>query len=95
MKGLIILILLIWLALLLIEWLIYRLQGRRMTRAQYILPCVALLGGAIVIMISVDIGGWNGIGYALLGVSIATSGLLTLITVIIVDVVMRRRRRNE
>ncbi|MHA7579090.1 YesK family protein [Paenibacillus vandeheii] len=95
MKGLIILILLIWLALLLIEWLIYRLQGRQMTRAQFILPCVVLLGGAIVIMISVNIGGWNGIGYALLGVSIATSGLLTLITVIIVDLVMRRRRRNE
>ncbi|MEC0126406.1 YesK family protein [Paenibacillus pabuli] len=95
MKGLIILILLIWLALLLIEWLIYRLQGRQRTRAQYILPCVALLGGAIVIMISVDIGGWNGIGYALLGVSIATSGLLTLITTIVVDVVIRRRRRNE
>lgn len=65
-----------------------------MTRAQYIMPCVALLGGAIVIMISVDIGGWNGIGYALLGVSIATSGLLTLITIIIVDLVMRRHRRN-
>lgn len=66
-----------------------------MTRAQFILPCVVLLGGAVVIMISVNIGGWNGIGYALLGVSIATSGLLTLITVIIVDLVMRRRRRNE
>ncbi|WP_440114221.1 hypothetical protein [Paenibacillus sp. QZ-Y1] len=94
MKGLIILILLVWLVLLLIGWIIYRLQGRQMTWAQYILPCVAVLGGAIIIMISVDIGGWNGIGYALLGVSIATSGLLTLITVVIVDLVMRRRRRN-
>jgi len=65
-----------------------------MTWAQYILPCVAVLGGAIIIMISVDIGGWNGIGYALIGVSLMTSGLLTLITIIIVDVVMRRRRRN-
>jgi len=93
-KGLIILILLIWIALLLFGWLIYRLQGRQMTWAQYILPCVAVLGGAIIIMISVDIGGWNGIGYALIGVSLMTSGLLTLITIIIVDVVMRRRRRN-
>lgn len=79
---------------LLIDWLIYRVQGRRMTWVQYLLPCVALLGGAIVIMISVDIGGWNGIGYALLGVSLSTSGLLALITVTIVDVLMRRRRRN-
>ncbi|MFE6074619.1 hypothetical protein ACFVQB_09095 [Paenibacillus sp. NPDC057886] len=94
MAGLVLLVLLVWVALLLIGWLIYRLQGRRMTWAQYILPCVAVLGGAIIIMISVDIGGWNGIGYALMGVSIATSGLLTLITVVIVDVVIRRRRRN-
>ncbi|MFL0376524.1 hypothetical protein [Paenibacillus amylolyticus] len=94
MKGLIILTLLVWVALLLIEWLIYRLQGRRMTWIQYILPCVALLGGAVVIMISIDIGGWNGIGYALLGVSLGTVGMLTLITVAIRDVVLRRRGRN-
>ncbi|KAA8756975.1 MULTISPECIES: YesK family protein [Paenibacillus] len=94
MKGLIILTLLVWVALLLIEWLIYRLQGRRMTWVQYILPCVALLGGAVVIMISIDIGGWNGIGYALLGVSLGTAGMLTLITVAIRDVVLRRRGRN-
>ncbi|MBD8840797.1 hypothetical protein IFU39_23535 [Paenibacillus sp. CFBP 13594] len=94
MKGLIILTLLVWVALLLIEWLIYRLQGRRMTWVQYILPCVALLSGAVVIMISIDIGGWNGIGYALLGVSLGTAGMLTLITVAIRDVVLRRRGRN-
>ncbi|MFX3649029.1 MAG: hypothetical protein ACE3K2_25725 [Paenibacillus sp.] len=94
MKGLIILTLLIWVALLLIEWLIYRLQGRRMTWVQYILPCVALLGGAVVIMISIDMGGWNGIGYALLGVSLGTAGMLTLITVAIRDVVLRRRGGN-
>lgn len=94
MKGLIILTLLVWLALLLIEWLIYRLQGRRMTWVQYILPCVALLGGAVVIMISINIGGWNGIGYALLGVSLGTAGMLTLITVAIRDVVLRRRGGN-
>ncbi|MDN8591189.1 YesK family protein [Paenibacillus sp. 11B] len=83
-----------WAVLLLIEWLIYRMQGRRMTWVQYILPCVALLGGATVIMISIDIGGWNGIGYALLGASLGTSGMLTLITVAITDVVFRRRGRN-
>ncbi|WP_433748614.1 hypothetical protein [Paenibacillus amylolyticus] len=94
MKGLIILTLLIWVALMMIEWLIYRLQGRRMTWVQYILPCVALLGGAVVIMISIDMGGWNGIGYALLGVSLGTAGMLTLITVAIRDVVLRRRDRN-
>ncbi|MNW63095.1 hypothetical protein D3C74_412660 [compost metagenome] len=94
MKGLIILTLLVWVALLLIEWLIYRLQGRRMTWVQYILPCVALLGGAVVIMISIDMGGWNGIGYALLGVSLGTAGMLTLITVAIRDVMLRRRGRN-
>jgi hypothetical protein len=55
---------------------------------------VALLGGATVIMISIDIGGWNGIGYALLGASLGTSGMLTLITVAITDVVFRRRGRN-
>ncbi|HBU81358.1 MULTISPECIES: YesK family protein [Paenibacillus] len=82
-----------WAVLLLIEWLIYRMQGRRMTWVQYILPCVALLGGATVIMISIDIGGWNGIGYALLGASLGTSGMLTLITVAITDVVFRRRGR--
>ncbi|RPK26142.1 hypothetical protein EDO6_04697 [Paenibacillus xylanexedens] len=65
-----------------------------MTWVQYILPCVALLGGAVVIMISIDIGGWNGIGYALLGVSLGTAGMLTLITVAIRDVVLRRRGRN-
>lgn len=94
MKGLIILTLLVWVALLLIEWLIYRLQGRRMTWVQYILPCVALLGGAVVIMISIDMGGWNGIGYALLGVSLGTAGMLTLITVAIRDVMLRRRGGN-
>lgn len=94
MKGLIILTLLVWVALLLIEWLIYRLQGRRMTWVQYILPCVALLGGAVVIMISIHIGGWNGIGYALLGVSLGTAGMLTLITVAIRDVMLRRRGGN-
>lgn len=83
-----------WAVLLLIEWLIYRMQGRRMTWVQYILPCVALLGGATVIMISIDIGGWNGLGYALLGASLGTSGMLTLITVAITDVVFRRRGRN-
>ncbi|RAW15996.1 hypothetical protein DC345_10895 [Paenibacillus taichungensis] len=83
-----------WAVQLLIEWLIYRLQGRRMTGVQYILPCVALLGGAVVIMISIDIGGWNGIGYALLGVSLGTAGMLTLITVAVTDMVFRRRRRN-
>ncbi|PWW33351.1 MULTISPECIES: YesK family protein [Paenibacillus] len=94
MTGLVLWILLVWVVLLLIEWVIYRLQGRRMTGVQYILPCVALLGGAVVIMISIDIGGWNGIGYALLGVSLGTAGMLTLITVAIMDVVFRRRRRN-
>ncbi|QLG37897.1 hypothetical protein MKY42_31080 [Paenibacillus sp. FSL W7-1088] len=94
MTGLVLWILLVWVGLLLIEWVIYRLQGRRMTGVQYILPCVALLGGAVVIMISIDIGGWNGIGYALLGVSLGTAGMLTLITVAIMDVVFRRRRRN-
>lgn len=94
MTGLILWILLVWVVLLLIEWVIYRLQGRRMTGVQYILPCVALLGGAVVIMISIDIGGWNGIGYALLGVSLGTAGMLTLITVAIMDVLFRRRRKN-
>ncbi|SEK45675.1 YesK family protein [Paenibacillus sp. OK003] len=94
MTGLVLWILLVWVVLLLIEWVIYRLQGRRMTGVQYILPCVALLGGAVVIMISIDIGGWNGIGYALLGVSLGTAGMLTLITVAIMDVVFRRRRKN-
>ncbi|WP_339257858.1 hypothetical protein MKY85_28495 [Paenibacillus sp. FSL R5-0749] len=83
-----------WAVQLLIEWLIYRLQGRRMTWVQYILPCVALLGGAVVIMISIDMGGWNGIGYALLGVSLGTAGMLTLITVAIRDVMLRRRGGN-
>ncbi|PIH57999.1 hypothetical protein [Paenibacillus sp. LK1] len=83
-----------WAVQLLIEWLIYRLQGRRMTGVLYILPCVALLGGAVVIMISIEIGGWNGIGYALLGASLGAAGMLTLITVAITDVVFRRRRRN-
>lgn len=94
MTGLVLWILLVWIVLLLIGWVIYRLQGQRMTWAHYILPCVVVLGGAIIVMISVDIGGWNGIGYALIGVSLMTSGLLTLITTIIVDVVMRRRRRD-
>ncbi|PQP84351.1 hypothetical protein C0Q44_07155 [Paenibacillus sp. PCH8] len=83
-----------WAVQLLIVWLIYRMQGRRMTWGQSILPCVALLGGAVVIMISINIGGWNGIGYALLGVSLGTSGLLTLITVAITGVVLRRRGRH-
>lgn len=83
-----------WAVQLLIEWFIYRLQGRQMTWVQYILPCVALLGGAVVIMISIDIGGWNGIGYALLGASLGTSGMLTLITVAIRDVMLRRQGRN-
>ncbi|MFS0872474.1 hypothetical protein [Paenibacillus xylanilyticus] len=83
-----------WAVQLLIVWLIYRMQGRRMTWGQYILPCAALLGGAIVVMISIDIGGWNGIGYALLGVSLGTAGMLTLITVVIAELVLRRRGRN-
>lgn len=79
---------------LLLEWLVYRIQGRRMTWVQSILPCVTLLGGAIVIMISIDMGGWNGIGYALLGAALGTSGLLTLITVAITALVLQRRRRK-
>ncbi|MGX1829712.1 hypothetical protein ACWIE6_15790 [Paenibacillus taichungensis] len=45
-------------------------------------------------MISIEIGGWNGIGYALLGASLGAAGMLTLITVAITDVMFRRRRRN-
>ncbi|MGG4483376.1 hypothetical protein [Paenibacillus illinoisensis] len=83
-----------WAVQLLMEWLVYRIQGRRMTWVQSILPCVTLLGGAIVIMISIDMGGWNGIGYALLGAALGTSGLLTLITVAITALVLQRRRRK-
>ncbi|MGD0033975.1 hypothetical protein SLT67_21600 [Paenibacillus illinoisensis] len=83
-----------WAVQLLMEWLVYRIQGRRMTWVQFILPCVTLLGGAIVIMISIDIGGWNGIGYALLGAALGTSGLLTLITVAITALVLHRRGRK-
>ncbi|WP_145409062.1 hypothetical protein [Paenibacillus xylanexedens] len=83
-----------WLVQLLIEWLIYRAQKRQMTWIQSILPCVTLLGGAIIIMISIDIGGWPGIGYALLGAALGTSGLLTLITVAITALVIRRRGGN-
>ena len=83
-----------WAVQLLMEWLVYRIQGRRMTWVQSILPCVTLLGGAIVIMISIDMGGWNGIGYALLGAALGTSGLLTLITVAITALVLQRRGRK-
>ncbi|MBY0217565.1 hypothetical protein [Paenibacillus illinoisensis] len=83
-----------WAVQLLLEWLVYRIQGRRMTWVQSILPCVTLLGGAIVIMISIDMGGWNGIGYALLGAALGTAGLLTLITVAITALVLQRRRRK-
>ncbi|WJH27247.1 hypothetical protein N6H13_18165 [Paenibacillus sp. CC-CFT742] len=83
-----------WAVQLLLEWLVYRIQGRRMTWVQSILPCVTLLGGAIVIMISIDMGGWNGIGYALLGAALGTSGLLTLITVAITALMLQRRRRK-
>ncbi|WP_128103994.1 hypothetical protein [Paenibacillus sp. DCT19] len=80
-----------WVVQLLIEWFVYLAQKRQMTWIQTILPCVTLLGGAIIIMISIDIGGWNGIGYALLGAALGTSGLLTLITVAITALVLRRR----
>ncbi|MBM6383560.1 MULTISPECIES: hypothetical protein [Paenibacillus] len=83
-----------WAVQLLMEWLVYRIQGRRMTWVQSILPCVTLLGGAIVIMISIEIGEWNGIGYALLGAALGTSGLLTLITVAITALVLQRRGRK-
>ncbi|MCM3173854.1 hypothetical protein [Paenibacillus sp. MER 99-2] len=83
-----------WVVQLLIEWFVYLAQKRQMTWIQTILPCVTLLGGAIIIMISIDIGGWNGIGYALLGAALGTSGLLTLITVAITALVLRRRGGN-
>ncbi|WP_145413962.1 hypothetical protein [Paenibacillus xylanexedens] len=83
-----------WLVQLLIEWVVYRVQGCRMTWIQSILPCLTLLGGAVIILISIDIGGWNGIGYALLGAALGTSGLLTLVTVAITALVLRRRGRN-
>lgn len=83
-----------WAVQLLMEWLVYRIQGRRMTWVQSILPCVTLLGGSVVIMISIEIGGWNGIGYALLGAALGTSGLLTLITVAITALVLRRQGRK-
>ena len=83
-----------WAVQLLMEWLVYRIQGRRMTWVQSILPCVTLLGGAIVIIISIEIGEWNGIGYALLGAALGTSGLLTLITVAITALVLQRQRRK-
>lgn len=83
-----------WAVQLLIEWIIYRVQGRRMTWIQSILPCLTLLGGAIIIMISIDIGGWRGLGYGLLGFILGTSGLLTLVTVAITALVLRRRGRN-
>ncbi|WP_434748928.1 hypothetical protein [Paenibacillus amylolyticus] len=83
-----------WVVQLLIEWIVYRVQGHRMTWIQSILPCLTLLGGAVVIMISIDIGGWSGLGYALLGAALGTSGLLTLITVAITALVLRRRGRN-
>ncbi|PZT55557.1 hypothetical protein [Paenibacillus silvae] len=80
-----------WGVQLLLEWVVYRLQGRRMTWLQSILPCLTLLGGAVVIMISLDMDSWNGIGYALLGFTLGTSGLLTLVTVAITALVLRRR----
>ncbi|MCM3135611.1 hypothetical protein M3629_22790 [Paenibacillus polysaccharolyticus] len=83
-----------WVVQLLIEWIVYRAQGRQMTWIQSILPCLTLLGGAVVIMISINIGGWNGLGYALLGAALGTSGLLTLITVAITALVLRRRGRH-
>ncbi|MBR2565357.1 MAG: hypothetical protein IKE29_12120 [Paenibacillus sp.] len=83
-----------WAVQLLIEWIIYRVQGCRMTWIQSILPCLTLLGGAIIIMISIDIGGWRGLGYGLLGFILGTSGLLTLVTVAITALVLRRRGRN-
>lgn len=83
-----------WAVQLLMEWLVYRIQGSRMTWVQPILPCVTLLGGAIVIMISIEIGEWNGIGYALLGAALGTSGLLTLIAVAITALVLQRRGRK-
>ncbi|MDP9700160.1 hypothetical protein J2T16_003065 [Paenibacillus intestini] len=83
-----------WVVQLLVEWIVYRVQGRRMTWMQSILPCLTLLGGAGVIMISIDIGGWNGIGYAFLGAALGTSGLLTLITVAITALVLRRRGKD-
>lgn len=83
-----------WVVQLLIEWIVYRMQKRRMTWIQSILPCLTLLGGAVIILISIDIGGWNGIGYALLGAALGTSGLLTLITVAITALVLRRRGKD-
>ena len=83
-----------WVVQLLIEWIVYRSQGRQMTWIQSILPCLTLLGGAGVIVMSISMENWNAIGYALLGVAIGTSGLLTLITVAITALVLRRRGRN-
>lgn len=83
-----------WVVQLLVEWIVYRVQGRRMTWVQSILPCLTLLGGAGVIVMSIDMDSWNAIGYALLGAAIGTSGLLTLITVAITALVLRRRGRD-
>lgn len=47
-----------------------------------------LFGGVIVIMISIDMGGWNGIGYVLFGVVLGILGLLMLIMVVIMVLVL-------
>lgn len=95
MKVLILWTLLMVVVQLLIGWGIYRLQGRKLTWVQFVLPGFVIVGGGTVILISARIGGWSGLGYGLMGMSILASGLLSFVSVVIALAVTHRRRTRR
>lgn len=80
---------------LLIGWGIYRLQGRKLTWVQFVLPGFVTVGGGTVILVSVRLGGWSGLGYGLMGMSVLASGLLSFVSVVIALAVTHRRRTGR
>lgn len=80
---------------LLVGWIIYRLQGRKLTWAQFVLPGFVIVGGGTIILISARLGGWSGLGYGLMGMSILASGLLSFVSVVIALAVTHRRRTRR